>query len=162
MAGGPDYMRGLRAGEEGAVDALLRAAFPGPQEADLVRRLRAEGRMEMEIVLPWEGGVIGYLALSRLVAPEGWLALAPVAIAPDWQGRRLGARLVARTMQLVAIKLQRVVVIGKPSFYGRAGFSRGRAAGLKLPYPLEYAGYFGPGEDIPEADVIYPAAFDGV
>jgi putative acetyltransferase len=162
MAVGPDFMRGMRAGDEDAVDALLRAAFPGPQEADLVRRLRAEARMEMEIVLPWQDGVVGYVGLSRLVAPEGWLALAPVAIAPEWQGRRFGARLVGRVMQLVAIKQQRVVVIGKPSFYARAGFSQARAAGLRLPYSLEYTGYFGPGDDVPEAEVIYPAVFDGV
>ena len=162
MAVGPDFMRGMRAGEEDAVDTLLRAAFPGPEEAALVRRLRAEGRMEMEIVLPWQGEMVGYVGLSRLVAPEGWLALAPVAIAPAWQGRRLGARLVGRVMQLVRIKQQRVVVIGKPSFYARAGFSQVRAAGLKLPYPLEYTGYFGPGDDVPAAEVIYPAAFEGV
>lgn len=162
MVVGPDYMRGLRTGEEDAVEALLHAAFPGPQEAGLVRRLRAEGRIEMEIVLPWQGEIVGYLALSRLLAPQGWLALAPVAIGPAWQGRRLGARLVAMTMQLVKIKQQSVVVIGKPSFYARAGFSHQRAAKLRLPYPLEFTGYFGPGVDVPEATLIYPAAFDGV
>lgn len=52
MVVGPDYMRGIRSGEEDAVEALLRQAFPEPDEADLVRRLRDESRMEMEIVLP--------------------------------------------------------------------------------------------------------------
>lgn len=106
--------------------------------------------------------MIGYVALSRLVAPQGWLALAPVAIAPEWQGRRLGTRLVWMTMQVAKIKQQRVVVIGKPSFYARAGFSQERAAALQLPYPLQYTGLFAPGTDVPAVEVIYTAAFDGI
>lgn len=159
MVVGPDYMRGMRADEAARVDALLQQAFAGDAEVALVRDLRAADLIEMEMVLPWEGAILGYLALSRLTAPLGWLALAPVAIAPKWQGRRLGARLVAMTMKLVAIKAQSVVVIGKPSFYTRAGFSVARAAGLRTPYPAPVTGFFGPGDDVPQAEVIYPDAF---
>ena len=159
MVAGPDYMRAMRLSEADQVDALLRAAFPGPDEANLVRHLRAAGQIETEVVLPWEDGIVGYLALSRLQAPAGWLVLAPVAVAPVWQGRRLGSRLVAMTMRLAAIKGQSVVVVGKPSFYARAGFSVQRAAGLKTPYPAEFTAYFDPGSDAPEAEVIYPPAF---
>lgn len=159
MVIGPDYMRAMRTAEADQVDALLRQAFADDSEARLVRDLRAAGQIEMELVLPWEGEVLGYLALSRLVAPQGWLALAPVAIAPAWQGRRLGARLVAMTMKLVAIRAQSVVVIGKPSFYARAGFSVVRAAGLRTPYPAQVTGFAGPGDDAPQAEVTYPDAF---
>ncbi len=116
MPAGPDFMRPLRAGEEDSADALLRAAFPGPEEAGLVRALRAEGQMDLEMVLPWGDGLVGYVALSRLVGPEGWLALAPVAIAPEWQGKGWGARFVSGVVKLAAIKGQTVVVLGKPSF----------------------------------------------
>ncbi len=159
---GPDSLRLARIEEHGAIEALLRAAFAGPDEAGLVRRLRDEGRIEAEMVMPWQGGIVGYLALSQLLAPMGWLALAPVAIAPEWQGRRLGSRLVAGMAKLAAIKGQKIVVIGKPSFYARAGFSLSRAAGLRSPYPLSVTGFFGPGSDVPTADVVYPGAFDGV
>jgi putative acetyltransferase len=159
MVVGPDYMRAMRTVEADQVDALLRQAFAGDSEARLVRDLRASAQIEMEMVLPWEGEVLGYLALSRLVAPQGWLALAPVAIAPAWQGRGLGARLVAMTMKLVAIKAQSVVVIGKPSFYARAGFSVARATGLRTPYPAHVTGFAGPDNDLPVAEVTYPDAF---
>lgn len=157
----PEFMRPLRVSDVAAVDGLLRAAFPGDEEAGLVTRLRAAGEMEAEIVLPWEGAVIGYLALSRLLAPAGWLALAPVAIAPAWQRRGLGARLVARTMQLMAIKGKTTVVLGEPGFYGRCGFSSARAAALTSPYPIAYTLLARPGEDIPQETLRYPAAFDG-
>lgn len=159
MAAGPDFMRPLRAGEEDAVDALLRATFAGPAEAGLVRALRAEGRMELEMVLPWSDGVAGYLALSRLIAPEGWLALAPVAMAPDWQGEGWGRRFVAAVQRLTAIKGQTVVVLGKPSFYGRCGFRQDRAAGLVSPYPVDHMLVSAPGEDFPKDTLVYPASF---
>jgi putative acetyltransferase len=162
MPSGPDFMRPLRATEEDAADALLRAAFKGPAEATLVRALRAAGMMDLEMVLPWQNGLAGYLALSRLTAPEPWLALAPVAIAPEWQNQRWGSRLVAGVVKLTAIKGQTVVVHGKPSFYSRAGFDLGRAARLRSRYPLAQTLLCGPGSDDPECDLIYPPAFNAL
>lgn len=159
---GPEFMRPMRALEEPAVAALLCAAFPGPEEAGLVAALRAEGRMEAEFVMPWADGLAGYLAFSRMLAPEGWLALAPVAIAPDWQGRHIGTRMVAGAMRLMAIKGLTVVVLGKPSFYARCGFSSARAAGLTSPYPINHTLIARPGDDTPEETLLYPPAFKNV
>lgn len=162
MPQGPDFMRPLRAGEEDAADALLRAAFNGPAEAGLVRALRAVGAMDLEMVLPWGNGLAGYLALSNLVAPDGWLALAPVAIAPEWQGQRWGTRFVSGVIKLTAIKGQTVVVLGKPSFYSRCGLSQPRAAQLTSPYPPANLLIARPGDDVPDDTLIYPPAFKGV
>lgn len=162
MAAGPDFMRPLKPAEEAAADALLRAAFPGPEEAGLVRDLRAAGLIELELVLPWGNGLAGYLAFSKMTAPEGWLALAPVAIAPEWQGQRWGTRLVTAAMRLMAIKGATTVVLGKPSFYARCGFSQPRALGLTSPYPINNTLIDRPGDDNPTETLIYPAAFNGV
>lgn len=153
---GPDSFRAARANDDEAIDALLRAAFGGAGEAALMRRLRAEGLVDTEVVMVWGGQVVAHLALSRLTAPAGWLALAPVSVAPEWQGRRLGSRLLAGVMKLAAIRRQAVVVVGKPSFYSRAGFRFG--TGMSAPYPPEVVGVFG-GE---AADVVYPEAFGGI
>ena len=85
MVLGPDVTREMRAGEDGEVDALLRAAFPGPEEAALVRALRRDGAMVAEFVLPWAGRIGAYAAVSRMVEPAGWGCLAPVAVVPEWQ-----------------------------------------------------------------------------
>lgn len=158
----PDHMRAARAADHDAIDALLRAAFPGPEEARLVRALRAAGAIDMELVLPDAAGLAGYLALSRMTAPESWLCLAPLAIAPEWQGRGLGQRLVKAALKLVAIKAQTVVVLGDPGFYARCGFSAARAARLTSPYPINHTLISRPGDDLPEAALRYPAAFDGL
>jgi putative acetyltransferase len=162
MPAGPDFMRPLRAGEEDMAEALLKAAFLSPAEAALVRALRAAGQMELEMVLPWGTGLAGYLALSRLTAPADWLALAPVAIAPDWQGQRWGTRFVTGVARLAAIKGQTLVVLGKPSFYTRCGFSHPRAARLTSPYGTDHTLIARPGDDSPDATLIYPAAFQGL
>ena len=159
----PDHFRIPRPADHPAIDALVTLAFGGPAEACLVRALRDEGVMEAEFVMANDAGaIIGHLALSRLVAPAGWLALAPVAVHPDWQGRRIGSRFVAGVARLMAIKGQSVVVLGKPSFYARAGFSLPRAAALAAPYPNDHLLILRPGEDVPAEALIYPAAFDGL
>ncbi len=157
---GPDSLRFARETDHGAIDALLRAAFGGPREAGIMGALRAAGVVEYEMVMPWQDGIVGHLAVSRLVSPNGWLVLAPVAVAPGWQRKGLGVRLVAGVLQLCAIKGQTVAVLGEPAFYARAGFSAERAAGLTAthgPQPILLAG---PGTDVPVATLMFPAAFD--
>lgn len=52
-----------------------------------------------------------------------------------------------------------IVVVGKPSFYERAGFSLGRAQQLSSPYPLSQTLIARRGDDIPEEELVYPRAF---
>lgn len=156
MPAGPDFMRPLRAGEEEMAEALLTTAYSNPKTAALLRSLRAAGQIELEMVLPWGTGLAGYLALSRLAAPAGWLALGPLAIAPDWQGQGWGTRFVAGVAKLAAIKGQTVVVQGRPGFFTRCGFSAPRAAGLILPDANPPALICRPGDDSPRETVAAP------
>lgn len=158
----PDSVRAARAADHDAIDALLLAAFPSAAESRLVRDLRAAGQIETEVVMPHASGIVGYLALSWLIEPTGWLALAPVAVHPDWQAKRLGSRMVAGAMKLAMIKGQSVLVLGKPSFYSRAGFSQTRAAHLTTPYPPEFLLLCRPGADLPVHNVCYPSPFGQV
>ena len=162
MPPSPDFMRPLKPADADAADTLLRAAFPTPAEATLVRTLREANLIDIELILPAGDTLAGYLAFSRLTAPQGWLALAPVAIAPDWQGQRWGTRLVTAALRLMAIKGATTVVLGKPSFYARCGFSQTRAANLTSPYPIKNTLIARPGDDTPDDALIYPDAFKGV
>lgn len=144
-----------------AADALLRDAFPDGTEADLVQDLRAARDLAWETVQPGEDGAtaIGYAALSWMRAPSGWLCLAPVAAAPDMQGRGIGTELVARALAWAAERDAYVVVLGDPAWYGARGFSRERAAQLSSPYPVSHTLLAGPGMDVPAQTLIYPPAF---
>jgi putative acetyltransferase len=187
MVSGPD-VSAMRPEDVGEVEALLLAAFPGPEEAKLVRNLRAVGAMLSERIMRWRGRIGAYAGISRMVAPQGWYALAPVAVLPEWQngalGRdqpgmepyyRFGTRIVRQTAELYiefahAMRPElkpkdgkpTLVVLGKPSFYARCGFSLERAARLTSPYPIANTLIARAGDDNPVETLVYPPAFDGV
>ncbi|SIO46351.1 putative acetyltransferase [Rhodovulum sp. ES.010] len=152
-------IRPATATDYGAIARLLTDAFGRPDEARLVEALRADGAMAREMVIVTGAEEVrAYLALVRMVEPEGWLALAPVAVAPASQGLGLGSRLIHAALEVAEAP---VVVLGEPGYYARFGFSVGRAARLVSPYPLEYTGLHEPsveGEP-PVARLVYPRAF---
>ncbi|MEZ5715786.1 MAG: N-acetyltransferase [Paracoccaceae bacterium] len=154
-----DFLREMRAGEEAEVERLLQKAFGGNDEVRLVRLLRKGGAMAGEMVIAGPGGIAGYFALSEFGAPKGWLCLAPVAVHPDHQGQRIGRRMMGLLTEWARLAGKTVVVLGEVPFYEKAGFSAARAAKLKTPYPVEHTMLAGPGSDVPEAELVYPAAF---
>ena len=155
----PGFIRAATDHDVAGIDALLTAAFGGTEEVALVHALRQAGAMRGEQVIPLGDGVIGYYALSAMGAPAGWLCLAPVAIAPDWQGRGHGRRLVAQLAAWADRAKMPVVVLGQPAFYGRAGFSSAAARHLTSPYPVDHTLLAGVGDKAPAAALRYPAAF---
>lgn len=165
MVSSPDPSRPATPADHRDIDALLRAAFPGADEAELVHQLREGGEMLSEVVTPWHGRIVGYYALSRMRAPAGWACLAPVAVLPAYQNGAQGVHLGSKLMHDLVTSIRRssaidtVVVLGDPPFYARAGFSLERAARLNSPYPIDHTLILRPGNDRPQAELIYPAAF---
>ncbi|QFT62182.1 GNAT family N-acetyltransferase [Roseivivax sp. THAF30] len=151
-----DFMREMRAGEEDAVEALLRAAFPGPDEANLVRHLRKSGAIAGEQVVTEGDQLLGYLALSQMIAPKGWLCLAPVAVAPDRQRQGIGRRMCRFLAGWAEAAGQTIVVLGEPGFYQRCGFRM--AEGLTSPFPVDHTLVVGPAKS-KESALVYPKAF---
>ena len=155
----PGFIRAATDHDIAAIDALLTAAFGGREEVTLVHALRKAGAMRGEQVIPLGDGMIGYYALSAMAAPGSWLCLAPVAIAPDWQRRGHGRRLVAQLAAWADRTKTPVVVLGEPVFYGKAGFSLAAARHLTSPYPVDHMLLAGVGDTAPAATLRYPAAF---
>ena len=69
-------------------------------------------------------------------APGDWLCLAPVAVAPEEQGRGVATALLRHVVAELMAEKRTVVVLGEPRLYARAGFSSERASRLVSPYPL--------------------------
>ncbi len=151
----PGFIRPATPADLTAIDALLLAACPTAVARDLVRDLRAGGAIRGEQVIPLGTGVIGYYALSAMRAPAGWLCLAPVAIAPDWQGRGHGRRLVAQLAAWADATGTPVVATGPAQFLTRSGC---RATDL-MPDQAAPTLIAGAGGVTPSAALRYPAAF---
>jgi len=157
----PGFIRDMKPGEEDAVERLLLAAFETDAEARLVRKLRKANAIAGETVLPMGDDIIGYFALLKMVKPKGWLALAPVAIDPEFHRQGFGKRMLGMLTEWAKITSTPVVVLGNPVFYERCGFDRSAVAKLSGPCPIEFTMLVGV-DGTPEEELIYPAAFNGV
>ncbi|MBU3029920.1 GNAT family N-acetyltransferase [Paracoccus marinaquae] len=114
-------IRAETATDHAAIDALLQAAFEGPDEARLVRLLRDQGDLSLSLVAHAAGTILGHVALSPIGGDRPALALAPVAVTPRAQRLGIGSALIrdaiARSGGLP------IVVLGDPAYYGRFGFA---------------------------------------
>ncbi|MEX2642642.1 MAG: N-acetyltransferase [Acetobacterales bacterium] len=123
-----------------ATDAVNRLAFGRPDEATLVSRLRAEGDVILSLVACAGDEVVGHILFSRLdLAPDlesaSAVALAPMAVLPEWQRRGIGSALVREGIRSSAARaVGAIVVLGDPAFYTRFGFSALTAASLDAPF----------------------------
>jgi putative acetyltransferase len=148
-------------------------AFGRDDEARLVDALRASEHFitDLSLVAEADGPVIGHILFTRIqirtaadLVPA--LALAPLAVHPDWQRRGIGSRLVREGLDACRRLSHRIViVVGHPTYYPRFGFTSARTFGLQSPY---HDAAFMAHELVPGAlrdvqgTVEYPPVFDGV
>lgn len=128
-------IRGENPSDHAAIRCVMTAAFRQAEEADLVDALRRDGDAVLTLVALVDGRVVGHALFSRLSAPMGALALAPVAVLPERQGRGVGSALIrAGLARAAAAGWEAVFVVGDPGYYRRFGFSTALAAGFSSPY----------------------------
>jgi putative acetyltransferase len=126
-----------------AIRRVNEAAFEGAVEADLVEALRAEGAVLQSLVAEIDRRVVGHTLFSRMWvdAPSGpvaAVALAPVAVLPEWQRQGIGGRLIRHGLDALRGAGERIVIVlGHPEYYPRFGFSSERALRLDSPFPPE-------------------------
>lgn len=115
-------------------------AFGRREEADLVERLHARGKVLVALVAEQDGAIVGHILFSP-VTIEGAarvctaLALAPMAVLPSHQHRGIGRRLVEEG--IMACKERghaRIVVVGHPQYYPWFGFGPASRYGLRCEY----------------------------
>lgn len=127
-----------------AIDALLRASFPAPDEALLVQRLCMDGDMVLAMVAEEAGALAGVAVFSRMTVevagkPIAAVALAPLATAPTHRQQGVAEALVAAGHdRLRDAQVMLSFVLGDPAYYGRFGYAADWAKGFDSPYAGEY------------------------
>lgn len=166
-AGSAIVIRPERPGDGPDVRRVLDAAFAGPEEGELVERLRAHGDLVLALVALADDSISGYVAWPRLwiETPRDEykaIALAPLAVAPAAQRRGIGSALTREGLALLRAMGESIVfVLGDPVYYRRFGFSTEAASGYGSTYAGAHFMALTLGKAAPPPGrVRYPAAFD--
>jgi putative acetyltransferase len=146
-AGGPEPLpitiRLEAQGDEPGVRRVHEAAFPGPEEADIVDAIRREAPQGWQsiVALDASGTIVGHVLLSPCPLEDEAgervgevLALGPIAVLPAVQFRGVGSSLMTASISLaIARGVPAVVLLGHPAYYPRFGFVSARSVGLLPP-----------------------------
>ena len=122
------------------IDGVLRSAFVGPDEANLVEQLREGGHAAHEFVLSRNDEIFGYVMYSNMAVPERALGLGPMAISPTEQGKGHGRDLLIGSLATLfsGTGPDYIFVLGEPDFYGKAGFKPADRFGFTSPWPASH------------------------
>jgi len=132
-------------GDIATIRNVNRLAFGQEDEAALVDALRAGGYIRSSLVAEMDNCVVGHILFSDLtIVTESEtvpaLALAPMAVLPEFQHLGAGSELVQHGLKVCRDQGHAIVVVlGHPSFYARFGFSHALTAGLASPFSTEEA-----------------------
>ena len=136
--------------DRAAISAVHSGAFPADPgmpsaEARLVEALRADGDAVSPLSLVATHGdqVVGHVMCSRgHVGGQALLALAPLGVLPQHQGRGMGHALMHGVLAAAdALDEPGVALLGDPAFYNRFGFVVAQPLGL-LPPDASWAEHF--------------------
>lgn len=122
---------------------VVTAAFGSTEEARLVEAIRASSEFISDLTLVADDGgqVVGHVMISYAAIADGEVrrriaVLAPLAVAPQSQGRGVGSELVGAVTTLADARGEPVVVLeGSPAFYGRLGFEYSVPLGIHITLP---------------------------
>ncbi|MEM1270197.1 MAG: N-acetyltransferase [Bacteroidota bacterium] len=117
------------------------AAFPTPDEADLVDRLRGTVAPFLSLVAEDDGEVVGHILCTPVRAedhPEAFLmGLAPMAVSPARQREGIGSALVKAALDACRQRgAAGLVVLGHTDYYPRFGFKPAHMYGLRCVYDV--------------------------
>ncbi|MCL6442726.1 MAG: N-acetyltransferase [Alicyclobacillus sp.] len=149
-------------------------AFKGEGEAKLVEAIRESDYFVPELSLVAvtdRNQVIGHILFSIVgietktgIVPT--LALAPMAVLPEYQNQGIGSALVKAGLERAAeLGFEHVVVLGHPNFYPKFGFVPSKTKGIQSPFKVPDEVFMvyetAPGTLDPIDGIVkYPPAFD--
>lgn len=169
-------IRTERPDDRAAIAEVVGNAFPSPAEARLVEAIRASSNFvpEWSLVAECDGRIVGhvlvnYVGLRDENTERRIASLAPLAVAPDLQGRGVGGALVRAVTALLDDRGEPLVVLeGSPDYYERFGFEPAAPLGIHITLPkwappeaaqvMRLRNY----DASIRGRVVYPPAFDGV
>jgi putative acetyltransferase len=156
----PDNIADIRAV---ILSAFLQAPHTSHTEQFIVDSLRKAGQLAVSLVATADGAVVGHVAISPVSISDGatgWYGLGPISVAPEYQRRGIGSRLMHEALRVLQGRgASGCVLLGEPQYYNRFGFRVD--PNLNLPsVPAEYFLALSFGASRPQGTVSYHSAFN--
>ncbi|MGG7142723.1 GNAT family N-acetyltransferase [Clostridium nigeriense] len=130
-------------------ESFKTAEFTDKDEHNLVRRLRksAEFVKELSLIAEDNDRIVGHILLTKAFIKENnrefdTLALAPVAVLPDYQKRGIGKSLINKAIEkAIELGYKSIVVLGHENYYPKFGFKKASDYGIKAPFEVPDEAY---------------------
>jgi putative acetyltransferase len=125
-----------------AIRRVILEAFEGPVEAELVDKLRANGKFELSLVAEVDGQVVGYILftgvhIEKATPSPRTLGIAPLAVLKEFQRKGVGSALMRASLERCReMGHDAIVVVGHPEYYPKFGFLPASRYGLRCEYEV--------------------------
>ncbi|MCU0239774.1 MAG: N-acetyltransferase [Pyrinomonadaceae bacterium] len=114
------------------------------REQFLVEKLRKSDAFvpELSLVAEVDNKIVGHILLTKIkIVNESKtfesLALAPLAVLPDYQNKGIGGKLINFAHKKAAeMGYKSVVVVGHPTYYPKFGYELTQKYGVELPFEV--------------------------
>lgn len=122
--------------------AFRTAAHSDHQEHFLVERLRNSAAFipELSLIADFENRIVGHILLTEIQIINKdksfqSLALAPVSVLPEFQGKGIGGKLIESAHQKAKeLNYKSIVLLGDPNYYRRFGYESAGKYHISLPF----------------------------
>ena len=128
---------------------LIKEAFKSMEMSDhkeqfLVDRLRKSSAFipELSLVAEVENKIVGHILLTKLKIKNNQnefesLALAPVSVLPDYQGKGIGGLLIKKSHRKAKeLGYKSIVLLGHETYYPKFGYQQAYKFGIELPFDV--------------------------
>ena len=125
-------------------ESFKTAEFTDNDEHNLVRRLRksAEFIKELSLIAEDNNKIVGHILLTKAFIKNNnreceTLALAPLAVLPDYQKIGIGKSLINKSIERAReLGYKSIVVLGHEHYYPKFGFKKAGDFGIKAPFEV--------------------------
>ncbi|MCU0427978.1 MAG: N-acetyltransferase [Candidatus Kapabacteria bacterium] len=134
-----------------AVSEVNKLAFGQDTEANLVDLLRNSNAFisELSFVATLDDKIIGYILFTKITiinddkTETESLALAPMAVRPDFQNKGIGGQLINHGLKIAKeLRYKSVIVLGHKDYYPKFGFEPTMKWNIKSPFEISDKGAF--------------------
>lgn len=128
---------------------LIKKAFKDQEYSDhkehfLVEKLRKSEAFvpELSLVAEIENNIVGHILLTEIKIKTSddeitSLALAPVSVLPEFQGKGIGGKLIKEAHQRAKdLGYQSIILLGHENYYPRFGYKLAEEFGISLPFDV--------------------------